>query len=483
MLILLLQGIKSRSDSSVTAKIYWSSFMSFVTQTCSGTSVSRLGRGLISLAIAGLFAAHAPAADAQALLELMNAWQQAKVHDSQLKASEASINAAKERSFQANASNGLTVGASASYLQTLADTNKTPNNFYGSPSIGAQLSYPLYRPANLANIEAAKLGILAAQTQLDQQSLDLMVRVAQAYFDVLAAQDSLALLKAQKKAISEQLASAKRNFEVGTATITDQQEAQARFDLVAAQEISADNDLDVRKSALATLTGQTVSNLRGLDPKSELKTAAPNDENQWAMLASDSSYAVRLARVSAEIAKRDIERAAAAKKPTLDVVSNASLSRSSASLPGLVTRAASAGLQFSVPIFNGGSLDSRQREAIAQLDKAENDVISAQRAAAQSSRAIYKKLSSGLATVKALQQAEKSSQLALDSNQLGYQVGVRINIDVLNAQQQLFSTQRDLARARYEVLLDTLRLKQATGSLVETDLQAISALLTLGRAP
>lgn len=410
--------------------------------------------------------------------ELTTAWEQARNHDAQLKASQAQITAAKERTFQANSANGLNVSASASAIESLTDTNKTANNFSFNPSIGAQLNYPLYRPQNLANIESSKLQLLLSETQLAQAEMDLMVRVSQAYFDVLAAQDSIALLRAQKRAISEQLASAKRNFEVGTATITDQQEAQARFDLVVAQEIAAENDLDVKKAALATLTGQATEKVRGLAAKNYTLPTLTEPETQWVGQAGESSFAVRLSKVATELAKREIDRSVAAKKPTIDVISNIGLSRSSSSVPGLSSRSASAGIQMTVPIFNGGALDSRQREAIALLDKSENELLANQRIAVQASRTVYKKLSSGIAQVKALQQAEKSSQLALDSNQLGYQVGVRINIDVLNAQQQLFSTQRDLARARYEVLLDNLRLRQAVGTLNTTDLKAVSALLT-----
>jgi outer membrane protein len=411
-------------------------------------------------------------------IELTTAWEQARNHDAQLKASQAQINAAKERTIQASSANGLNVNATATASESLVDTNKSGNTLSFNPSLGAQLSYPLYRPQNLANIESSKLQLLLSETQLAQAEMELMVRVSQAYFDVLAAQDSIALLRAQKRAISEQLASAKRNFEVGTATITDQQEAQARFDLVIAQEIAAENDLDVKKAALVTLTGQATEKVRGLAAKNNALPTLTEPESQWVTQASDSSFAVRLSRVATELAKREIDRSVAAKKPTLDVVGNVGLARSSSTVAGLVSRSASAGIQLTVPIFNGGALDSRQREAIALLDKSENELLANQRIAAQASRSVYKKLSSGIAQVKALQQAEKSSQLALDSNQLGYQVGVRINIDVLNAQQQLFSTQRDLARARYEVLLDNLRLRQAAGTLSAIDLKAVSALLT-----
>ncbi len=419
-------------------------------------------------------------------LSLIVAWESALAHDASLKAQRAQIEAAKERGIQASANNGPTVNASASLAESLLDTNRSQHRFSFNPSVGAQLTWPLYRPANLAQIEASKLQVLLSEAQLQQQESDLMIRVAQAYLDCLAAMDSLQLLQAQKRAISEQLASAKRNFEVGTATITDQQEAQARSDLVLAQELAAQNDLEVRLAALAVLTGVQTNQLMGLPSNAILDYPPTRMAALEAMIGdaekSGSPYPVRLSRLATELARRDLERAKAGLKPTVDLVANGSISHSkSASGIGITNRSAAVGVQLNVPVFNGGLLDSRQREAVALLDKAENELLAVVRTNGQQTKALYKKLQSGLAQVRALQQAEKSSQLALDSNRLGYQVGVRINIDVLNAQQQLFSTQRDLARARYEVLLDELRLKQALGRLLPADLQTMSAQLTRAR--
>lgn len=419
--------------------------------------------------------------DSVQAIDLPTAWQQAKAYDAQVKAQQALMTVAKERNFQANAANGLNATGTASLFETFTDTNRSAHQAFLAPSLSAQASYPLYRPQNLLAIESSKLQMLLSETQLKQLETDLLMRVAQAYFDILAAEDNLVLLRSQKKAISEQLASAKRNFEVGTATITDQQEAQARFDLTVAQEIAAENELDVRRAALSNLTGQPLAAMKGLSTKAVLAPPSPNDEAAWVKQASESAYPVLLGRVASELAKREVDRASAAHKPTIDAIASASMSRSGSSGVSLISRSLGVGVQLTVPIFNGGGLDSRQREAVAALDKAENDILASQRIAGQSSRSVFKKLSSGLAQIKALQQAEKSSQLALDSNLLGYQVGVRINIDVLNAQQQLFTTQRDLARARYEVLLDYMRLKQAVGSLSEADLNQVAAQLTEAR--
>ncbi len=440
----------------------------------STSAAKKFARLTTALGLAITFAlAHSTAAAA----DLFEVWSFAKDHDAQLKALQAQIQAAKERQFQANAANGLQINGTASIGETVVDTNKTPYSLNAQPSIGAQLVLPIYRPQNLSTIESSKLQVLLTETQLNQSTQDLMLRVSQAYFDVLAAQDTLVFLRVQKKAIAEQLASAKRNFEVGTATITDQQEAQARSDLVLAQELAAENELDVRKSALDTLCGRKIDGVNNLASNLDILGPNPAAETFWTEAAEKSSFSVQSAQLATELAKREIERSNSAGKPTVDLVGTAGVNRSSATTPGLVSRSAGLSLQLAVPIFNGGALNSRQREAIALLDKSENELLAARRIAGQATRSVYRQVGSGMAQVKALQQAEKSSQLALDSNQLGYQVGVRINIDVLNAQQQLFLTRRDLARARYDVVVGNLRLKQVSASLSEADLKAVSTLL------
>ena len=203
-------------------------------------------------------------------VDLFSVWSQAKDYDAGLKAAQAQIKAADERSFQANAGLGLNVSGSASATGTLVDTNFSAHKYLFTPSLGVQMTYPIYRLAGLETFEQSKLQVTLAQTQLAAAEQDLMLRVAQAYFDILAAQDSIAFTQAQKRAISEQLASAKRNFEVGTQTVTDQQEAQARFDLIVAQELAALNDLDVRTAALATLTGTTIEKINSLIKTADL---------------------------------------------------------------------------------------------------------------------------------------------------------------------------------------------------------------------
>jgi outer membrane protein len=195
--------------------------------------------------------------------------------------------------------------------------------------------------------------------------------------------------------------------------------------------------------------------------------------------AENQNYGVQVSQLSLELAKRDIQRNRAGHLPTLDLVASTSRTRTSGQVVGgSGSRNDNAiGVQWAIPIFNGFAVTSRVRESIALEDKARNDLESTRRNAAQLARQSYLGVNSGLAQVRALEAAEVSSQSALESNKLGYQVGVRINIDVLNAQRQLYSTRRDLSRARYDTIMNGLRLKAASGSLREEDLVPVNNLL------
>jgi outer membrane protein len=411
-------------------------------------------------------------------LDLLQAWRDALANDSQVASARAQLAASRELVPQARAGLLPQVGASASVNRSFSDTNLAPSRNFTGQNYGIQLSYPLYRLQNLEVLEQSRLQASAGEAQFELARQDLIVRVAGAYFDVLAAQDNVTTIQAQKRAITEQLASAKRNFEVGTATITDQQEAQARFDLAVAQELGALNELEVRRAALGQLVGRPLGELDVLRPGVTLSPPEPARESAWIDGARREAWQVRQAELGSEIARREIDRQRYAKSPTVDVVGSLSHSRNGASNAlGVRSNNAAVGLQLAVPLYTGGGIDARVREAAANHERALSDLETVRRIAEQSARQAFLGLNSGLAQVRALEAAERSSRLALDSNLLGYQVGVRINIDVLNAQQQLFTTQRDLARARYDVLLNGLLLKSTTGELGEDDLRAVNALL------
>jgi outer membrane protein len=413
--------------------------------------------------------------------DLMNAYRDALGYDAQLSSAKRQLAAAQEKPVQAQSAFKPTVNGTGALGYQLVDTNISAHRNYTTQSYGVGLTYPIYRAANVPALEQGKLSVLLGELQLAQAQQDLMVRTVQAYFDVLIAQENLIAIQAQKKAIAEQLAAAKRNFEVGTATITDQQEAQARADLATSQEIANINDTQAKLETLRLLVGKDVGALDVLNTGIDLVPPLPNQLANWVEQARNSAFGVQSSKLSADIAKREIDKQAAGNRPTLDAVSNLSFARGSSGVAlGTNVRTAYAGLSLAVPFYNGGVVDSRVRESIALYEKAMFDNESAKRSSENATRQLFIKLNSSLAQLKALEAAEKSSQLALDSNQLGYQVGVRINIDVLNAQQQLYSTRRDLAKARYEYLIDSIKLKQAVAALSEADMVSVNSLL---RAP
>ncbi len=424
-----------------------------------------------------LMAGFAVTAQAQSLATLYEA---AKSHDATFKSARSQYEATLAKAEQAKALLRPTAGLGGNLSETDLD-NQTLNrdSQFGTRSITLSASQPLYRPANQASVDQGFIQVGLAQAQLKVAEQELIVRLSQAYFDVLTAQESLNFVKAQKSAVSEQLAAAKRNFEVGTATITDTREAQARFDLVTAQEIAADNDLRIKKLALDDTVGQREIAPKPLLGAVNMDGLQSGSIESWVAQSVQDNGNLAQARIAQEVARLEITKAQAALRPTLDLTGSYGMTRyrngNINSQPN--TNAATIGLAFNLPLYTGQATQNRIKETVALQDKAQSDLEAAQRSVAQATRTAFLGVQSGLSQVKALQAAEASSQSALDANKLGYQVGVRINIDVLNSQSQLFQTKRDLAKARHDVLLGQLRLKQAAGVLQASDLQALNALL------
>ena len=421
--------------------------------------------------------------------DLLQVYRDAIEYDAQYASARAARDAGLEKLPQGRAGLLPVISASASTTKNDVDFQRRTA---GAPSADAQyntngyqltLTQPLFRWQNFVQYDQSKLQVTLAEAQFVQARQDLILRAAQAYFDVLLAQDSLNLAQAQKKAIGEQLEAAKRNFEVGTSTIVDTHEAQARFDLVTAQELAAQNDLEIKRQALNQVIGKVPERLNALRPQVQLQRPQPDDIAKWAESAETGSPLVAVQQAAFEIAEKEIGRQRAGHYPTLDLVATRGRSSATGGLalgvpaPGSDTHTSTIGLQLTVPLFAGGAVMSKEREAVALREKARADLDTTRRSAVLGARQAYLGVTSGMAQVKAFEQALVSNQSALDSNKLGYEVGVRINIDVLNAQQQLFSTRRDLAKARYDTLLAQLKLKAAAGTLGEDDVQAINALL------
>ncbi len=435
---------------------------------------------IVAAALAGTMAGAVHAAD------LLSVYRDAVAYDAQFSSARATLDAGREKVPQARAGLLPSIGLGASTTWNETESTRRVNGAaavpadYNSNGWTVTLTQPVFRWQNWLAYNQAELAVAISEAQFGGARMDLIARTAQAYFDVLLAQDALATAQTQKAATAEQLESARRNFDVGTATITDSHEAQARFDLITAQELAAQNDLTVKGHALQMLTGKHPETLKRLRQRVILAPPQPADLNRWVELAETGAATVQVAQVSLEIAQREIEKQRAGHYPTLDLVAthgNSAQSYSSTFGAGVDSKASTIGLQLSLPLFAGGAVASKDREAVALKEKAVADLDNARRSAALAARQAYLGVTSGLSQVRAYEAALVSSQSALDSNKLGYDVGVRINIDVLNAQTQLYDTAQKLARARLDTLAALLRLKLAAGNLGAEDVAAINGLL------
>jgi outer membrane protein len=418
--------------------------------------------------------------------DLLSVYQEALGSDPQYASARANFLAAQEKSVQGKAALLPQLTANAAVNYTNADARFPGSTFFpggqrdfGGRTFGVQLTAPLYRPQSWETWEQGKLQGTAAELQLGASGQDLMVRVSQAYFDVLLARANLAFIRAQKSAISEQLAQAKRNFVVGTATITDTNDAQARFDLSTAQEVAALNELEVKNRALATIIGKYPGPVAGLATPVSLEGPQPADINAWVEQARETSLTVEVQKTAVEIARREVEKQKYGHLPTVDLTASYADVKANSSVQGFGSeiRQGVAGVQVQLPLYAGGAIGSRIREASANRVKAEQDLENARRQVTLSTQSAFLGVTSGLAQVRALEQALRSSEVSLESTKLGREVGVRTQVDVLNSQQQVANARRDLARAVYDTIVAQLKLKQAVGRLAVEDLAAINRLL------
>jgi outer membrane protein len=442
----------------------------------------RLCRFIKSAAFLLIAAAFPAAAE-----DLLQVYRDAQRYDAVYTGARYSLEAGRERIPQARAlllpSLNFTASTAAVSIDQKSDNQFLAPDFTRHPKTNTytfNLSQPVYRPQNFAQYQQADWQVRQAEATYGQAAQDLALRVAQAYFDIQAAQDTLTLVGAQKAAISEQLAQAKRNFEVGTATITDTHEAQARYDLVGAQEIVAQNDLENKRRALQAITGKEYSQLKPLRNDVTMSPPQPAEMQSWVDIAEKQAYPVMAQEAATEVANLEVRRQSKGAWPTVDIVGsygNVTDTGSQVTAIGRSITTSQFGLQLAVPLYQGGGLSSREREAAANYQKARQDLENVRRTAALNTRQTYLAVINGIAQIAALEQALTSSQSALDSNRLGYEVGVRINIDVLNAQQQVFSTRRDLAVARYNAIINHLRLKAAAGTLRDEDLELVNRAL------
>ena len=345
-------------------------------------------------------------------------------------------------------------------------------------------SQPLYRKQNLVALDQAKQTVGQSDFVLASVRQDLIVRVAQAYLDVLLARFNIELTESQKAAVSENLAQAKRNFEVGTATITDTNDAQAKYDQIVAQEISTQNDLDNKLAALRAIIGRAPKELKPFGGGFAPQLPTPNTLDAWIEAAVRDNPQVRIAQANYDIAVLEVDRQRAGHYPTVDLVASfnqgyqgGSSSTSLTSAAAFDSRLSVIGVQLNVPLYLGGLIDSRVRQAVANQERTRQDLETARRSAQLSAQTAFNGVTSGVAQVTAFEQAVKSAQVSYDSTKLGLEVGVRTNLDVLNQQQQVFQTRFNLAQSYYNFVINGLRLKQAVGTLSDPDVDELNRAL------
>ena len=448
----------------------------------SGLSVVSFRPALRCVAAAVLASGWLSLAQAQSLVQLT---EQAQTYDAAWQSARAQLDATSSKGAQAKAGLLPRIGiqAGSQYSETRVRSDFPAARLDArQDSASLQAQQPLYNPANLVTYRQGQRSVDLAYAQVDAAAQNLLVRAAQAYFQVLTAQDTLQLVQAQKRAVSEQLAFAQRNFEIGTATVTDSREAQARFDLVRAQEIAADNQLRVSQAALEQLVGVPGATPWPLAQPVRLPTLAPADLASWLALAADHSPLVRQAQIALDVALLETDKAQAGHKPTVDLQASYGTQRNPDGTAAMPYRnnatVGTVGVVMNIPLFAGFAVQNRVKETLSLEEKARADLEDARRQVAQAVRTAYFGVQSATGQVQALEAAVASSQSALEANVLGYEVGVRINIDVLNAQSQLYQSQKDLAQARYNLLVGHLQLRQAAGNLDMQDVYAINQLLS-----
>ncbi len=403
--------------------------------------------------------------------DLLETYHAARANDPVFAAARATQRAGQEKLAQ-----GRSLLLPSVNLTANSKINDTTASRYNSHRYDVNLVQPLFRQQNWQDYIAAELQVAQSEAQFRNAGQELILRVARAYFDVLIAQDSVQLAEAEKTAIFEQLQQAKRTFEVGTATITDTHEAQARYDLVSAKAIFEQGNVEIKKSALQQLTNSKPGSLRPLGAQFKPELPQPAAMEKWVEQAQQRNPQLAVAQAAAELAEKEMMRNRGGHYPTLDLVASYSENFTILGLGG-DSSSKVVGVEFKLPLFQGGATQSKWREAEANRDGARAELENARRNTAVKTSQAYLDVVTGIAQVQALRQALKSGESLLQASKLGQEVGVRTNLDVLNAQQQLYATQRDLYQAKYNYLIGQLRLKAAAGTLVEEDLARVNQAL------
>jgi len=448
---------------------------------------------------------------------LLDVYRLAVDSDPTFLASEAGTRATSERVNQSMASLLPQISGSYSYSKTTSDSSglttvigaiddpTTPDideseprntkNSSNSTSSGysINLSQEIYSHSTWLNLRQSEKRELQAKVNHEGSKQNLIIRAAEAYFNVLAAIDSVAFSKAETDAVSKELAQTKQRFEVGLIAITDVHEAQSRYDLAVANQIVSKNTLDNTHELLQLITGRYHYDLLGLKVEIPLRNPNPENIKTWVKKAEGNNINIKASQIGLDVAKRSISIAQAGHYPTLDLTASYSdfdgdtdqegtqffggASDTSITNRDGDQQDTSIRLSLNVPIFSGGRTNSQVNESQQLYLQAAHNLEANRRQAVSLTRSSYLGVIAAVSSVKALNQAVISSEKSLEATQAGFEVGTRTIVDVLLQTQILFNSKRQYARARYDYVLNTLRLKQATGLLTESDLAQVNKLL------
>jgi len=420
---------------------------------------------------------------------LSEACRRAQEYDVQVKSSEADLKISQEEVLKAASSFKPNIRASTSRgrNRTESITTYVPGGdtvYYNTLSNSVSLRQPLFNMEDIASWKQARAVRAKSESLLMSEKSRLIVRTAEAFFNVLYAQQNVAFTRAQTTASVEQLKQARSRHHEGFGTITEISEAEASYDTAVADEASGVASLDFNRRELERVTGIYTEELsRFLPERMSLDRIEPHDVNEWIQMAGKNSPKLGAARQDIQIARREVERSRAFRYPTVDLVAGRSCSVSENNYTiGSTYDTWSVNLQVSVPIYTGGYTGASIRQAVAKRMKSDDQLIWQERTMASDIRKFYNGVLNGEVQIKAYEQAVKSNETAVDGTREGFKAGFRTNVDVLNAQQKLLESRRNLARARYQYILDRLMLKEAAGVLTVADIDEIERWFSTDRS-
>nr|CAA6830336.1 MAG: Type I secretion outer membrane protein, TolC precursor [uncultured Thiotrichaceae bacterium] len=411
---------------------------------------------------------------------LFQAYQDAKANDSQLKAQETGFLATLENKTQALSQKKpqVNLSGSTSLNRTIGiDDSSSSTSLNGSYTLN--LSKSLYNKSIDAQIDQVDASILQAKLQLEEQRQNLILRVAQPYFNYLNAIETLRFATTEKKAVQRQLEQVKVFFDVGRSPITDLKEAESRYNLTVASEVAARQGIIDARENLRVLTRKGYQSLKGPAANLPLQIPAPGNINSWVALAKQNSKALQTAKQGIEVARQNIEVQRSSRNPVVNMYARhtGSLTETNSSTDPIST-GASVGVEASMSLYQGGAHNSRIRQAQHQFRQSQQNYQYQERLIESQVRSAYLSIQSGISQIKAQQRALVSAQTAASATKTGFEVGTRTAVDVLTTLRDVFSARRNVASARNNYLLSTLSLRQAAGTLSEKDLQNLSNQMT-----